>query len=142
MPIFGRRKDKPDKPAKPPPVPSVDLPSGEEVERGTKAVLLQGKTVLEGTLFMTNKRLMFEAAKGDARWMIVPYDEMKSAGLYPFPSTTMGAGMARQQALFIETTKGEQVWLNFGDKDERDWLPLLQQRLAAATATPEDDKDA
>ena len=124
---------------KPPPPPSVELPSGEEVERATTATLLLGKDAIKGVLHMTNRRLMFEAPKGDARWMIVPYSEMKSAGLYPAPGATMGTPSSRSQCLLIETTKGEQVWWDFGEKDERVWLPLVQARVPAATPEVGDD---
>lgn len=87
---------------------------------------------------MTNRRLLFEAKKGrpqhDARWMVVPFDEMASAGIYPAPSTSLGVPSNRRHCLFIETTKGEHVWWNFGDKEERAWLPLVQARIDAARA--------
>ena len=131
MPIFRRRP-------KPPPVISIELPSGEEIERAIAAELLQGKSVKHGALFMTNRRLMFEALRGDARWMIVPYGEVKSAGLYPAPNPHLGGAPSRRQCLCIETTKGEQVWWNFGDKDEREWLPLVLARVDAAEASTGD----
>jgi hypothetical protein len=59
---------------KPLPPPSAELPSGEEVERATKATLLQGTQAMKGILHMTNRRLLFEAQKGDARWMVVPFE--------------------------------------------------------------------
>lgn len=123
MPLFGR------KPKTLPP-PSVELPTGEEVERSTRATLLFNKDAMKGVLHMTNHRLMFEAEKGDTRWMIVPYDELKSAGLYAWPGTAMGAPSSRQQCLVVETAKGEQVWWDFGEKDERTWLPLVQAKIA------------
>jgi hypothetical protein len=130
MPVF-RRKPKP-----PPPI-SVDLPTGEEVERAVSADLLHGKVAMKGTLFMTNRRLMFEAQRGDARWMIVPYGEVKTAGLYPAPSIHLGGPPSRRQCLCIETTKGEQVWWDFDAKDEREWLPLVQAKADAARAEDE-----
>ena len=131
MPIFRRRP-------KPPPVISIELPSGEEIERAIAAELLQGKSVKHGALFMTNRRLVFEALRGDARWMIVPYGEVKSAGLYPAPNPHLGGAPSRRQCLCIETTKGEQVWWNFGDKDEREWLPLVLARVDAAKGSAAD----
>ena len=136
MPIF-RRSSKPKEP-KPPPKISIDLPAGEEVERGVSAELIQSGRGIDGTLFMTNRRLMFEAKKGDARWMIVPYAEMRAVGLYPAPSSTMGVPSNRRQCLFVETTQGEHVWWNFGDKEEREWLPLVQARLDATRAAAGD----
>ena len=121
MPIFSRKP-------KPPPAISIELPSGEEIERAVSAELLRGKQVLQGALFMTNRRLMFEARSGDARWMIVPYDHVKAAGLYPEPNPHLGGAPSRRQCLCIETTSGEQVWWNFDDKDEREWLPLVQAK--------------
>jgi hypothetical protein len=132
MPIFRRKP-------KPPPMISIDLPSGEEVERAVAAELLRGKAVLRGALFMTNRRLMFEARRGDARWMIVPYDEVASAGLYPAPSPHLGGPPSRRQCLCVETTKGEQVWWDFTEKDEREWLPLMLAKVDAARATTSDD---
>ena len=130
MPLFGRKP-------KPPPPPSAALPAGEEVERATKATLLFNKEAMRGVLHMTNRRLMFEAEKGDARWMIVPYDEMTSAGLYAWPGASMGLPSSRQQCLVVETTKGEQVWWDFGEKDERAWLPLVQAKITAPTESEE-----
>ena len=126
MPIFGR-SPKP----KPPLQISIELPAGEEVERGVSCELIQNGRGIDGTLFMTNRRLMFEARKGDARWMIVRYEEMRAVGLYPAPSATMGVPSNRRQCLFIETVKGEHVWWNFGDKEEKEWLPVVQSRLPA-----------
>lgn len=126
MRIFKRS---PNSEPKPPPKISIELPAGEEVERGVSCELIQDKRGIDGTLFMTNRRLMFEARKGDARWMIVRYEEMRAVGLYPAPSSTMGVPSNRRQCLFIETTKGEHVWWNFGDKEEREWLPVVQSRL-------------
>ena len=88
---------------------------------------------------MTNRRLMFEAQRGDARWMIVPYDEVKSAGLYPAPGPHLGGPPSRRQCLCIETTKGEQVWWDFGEKDEREWLPLVQAHATAAAGDAADE---
>ena len=95
MPLFGRKP-------RPVPPPSHELPSGEEVERAVRAQLLQGKTVLPGSLFLTNRRLLFESAKGDARWMSVPFGEVKSAGLYRWPRATMGAPGGVQLCLAVE----------------------------------------
>ena len=116
---------------KPPPPPSADLPSGEEVDKAIRATLLYGKEEKKGVLHMTNRRLLFEAKKGDARWMSVPYDEMTSVGLYPWPGATMGLPSSKSQCLVVETTKGEQVWWDFGAKEEKEWLPLVQARIPA-----------
>lgn len=134
MPLFRRS-------TKPPPPPSIELPAGEEVERGVQASLLQGKTVLKGALFLTNRRLLFEAKLGDARWLSVPYAEVRSAGLFPWPGATMGMPASRQQCLVIETAKNEQVWFDFGAKDEREWLPLVQARAADAHAAEAGEAD-
>ena len=125
MPIFGRKP-------KPLPPPSVELPSGEEIERGVRATLLQGKAALKGALYMTNRRLLFEAQKAEARWMAVPYDEVRSAGLYRWPGATMGTPSSRNQCLVVETTKGEQVWWDFGTRDEQEWLPLVRAHVERA----------
>jgi hypothetical protein len=114
------------------------LPAGEEVDRATRATLLQGRQAIKGILHMTNRRLLFEADKGDTRWMIVPFDEVRTAGLYPAPGLTMGAPASRRQCLAVETKKGEQVWWDFGEKDEREWLPLVQERAAAAESVEPD----
>ena len=131
MPLF-RRKPKPPLP------PSVDLPAGEEVERAIRATLLQGKQAMKGVLHMTNRRLMFEAQKGDARWMIVPYPDIRSAGLYPWPGATMGMPSSRQQCLVVETTEGEQVWWDFDEKEEREWLPLVKAKIPPPVEPPDD----
>jgi hypothetical protein len=133
MRLFGRKP----KPLRP---PSVELPSGEEVERATKATLLYGKQTIKGILHMTNRRLLFEAEKGDTKWMVVPFDEVKSAGLFPAPGVTMGAPSGRRQLLAIETTKGEQVWWDFGEKEEREWVPLVQAKARAITDPPATDQ--
>ncbi len=132
MPLFRKKPG-------PPPVPSVELPAGEEVERAVTATLLQGKSAMRGTLFMTNRRLMFEAKRGDARWMVVPFAEVKSAGLFPWHGAPMGPS-SRNQCLVVETADDEQVWWDFGARDEREWLPLVQQKAAAAreAAAPDD----
>lgn len=124
MPIFRRKP-------KAPPAISIELPTGEEIERAVSAELLRGKQVLQGALFMTNRRLMFEARSGEARWMIVPYAEVKSAGLYPAPNPHLGGAPSRRQCLCVETSNGEQVWWNFADKDEREWLLLVQANVRA-----------
>jgi hypothetical protein len=132
MPLFRR---------KPPPQPSVELPSGEEIERSVRSTLLQGKSAMKGTLHLTNRRLLFEAEKGEARWMIVPFAEVKSAGLYPWPGATMGMPSSRQQCLVVETDAGEQVWWDFGEKDEQEWLPLVRSRVDAARPPATEDEE-
>lgn len=134
MPLFRREP-------KAPPALDAPLQSGEEVERSTRATLLYGKEAKKGALHMTNRRLLFEAEKGDARWMVVPYDEMTSAGLFPWPRATMGTPSSRQQCLVVETTAGEQVWWDFGEKEEREWLPLVRERIASPDADGEDEGD-
>ncbi len=129
MPLFSRKP----KPVAP---PSSDLPSGEEVDRGVAATLLQGKDAIRGSLFLTNRRLLFEAKEGDARWLSVPFADIKSAGLYRWPGASMGRPSSRQQCLTIETAQGEQVWWDFADQEEQAWLPLVQERAAAAAAAP------
>lgn len=131
MPLFRRTP-------KPPPPPSVELPSGEEVERATKATLLYGKQQIKGILHMTNRRLMFEAQKGEERWMVVPYGEMKGVGLYPWPGAPMGLPSSLAQCLVVETTKGEQVWWDFDERAEKEWLPLVQARLEQGNAEEEE----
>ena len=138
MPLFGRKPKGP-MPPKPPPAITIDLPSGEEVERGAKAELLLGKQAMKGTLWMTNRRLMFEAEKGDSKWMVVPFAEVVSAGLFPAPGLTMGAPSSRRQCLCVVTKDNEQVWWDFGERDEREWLPLVQEKAAAARAPDADD---
>jgi hypothetical protein len=71
--------------------------------------------------------------------MIVPYGEVKSAGLYPAPNLHLGAPASRRQCLHIETTKGEHVWWDFGERDEREWLPVVQAKAEAAQAAPAND---
>ena len=126
MPLFGRKP-------KPLPPPSAELPAGEEVERATRATLLYTKQAVDGVLHMTNRRLMFEARKGEAKWLIVKFEEMKSAGLYAWPGASMGMPSSRNQCLVVQTADGEQVWWDFGEKDEREWLPLLQAKIPART---------
>jgi len=130
MPIFKRAP-------KPPVLPSVELPAGEEVERATPALLIYGKTPIKGILHMTNRRLLFEAKKGDARWMVVPYHEVRSVGLY----RSMHAPGVRGRCLAIETIKGEQVWWSFAEKEEEAWLPLVRERAQAARAAAETAED-
>jgi hypothetical protein len=91
---------------------------------------------------MTNRRLMFEARSGNARWMIVPYDHVRTAGLYPAPNPHLGGAPSRRQCLCIETTSDEQVWWNFADKQEREWLPLVQAKAEAIRAAAHDGGDA
>src|SRR5438045_7840281 len=129
MRLFKRKQ----RPA--PQIPVDALKPGEEVEQGVRATLLQGKVAIKGSLYMTNRRLLFHADKGDARWLVVPFDEIKSTGLYPAPPASMGAPGSRGQCLFVETAKGEQVWWDFGDEEEREWLPLVQEHAKKAEST-------
>jgi hypothetical protein len=131
IPFFGRKDGQPMQPKSMAP-PSEPLPPGEEVEQATKATLLYGKNAMQGVLHMTNRRLLFEAKKGDTKWMSVPYGEITSSGLYPWPGATMGMPSSRQQCLVVETAQGEQVWWDFGERDEREWLPLVQQHVTSA----------
>lgn len=132
MPLFRRKP-------KPPPEPSTPIPAGEEVVRATTATLLYGKSTVPGALFLTDRRLLFEAKKGDARYLIVPFVEVQSSGLYPAPGGTMDMPASRRQCLFVETTNGEQVWWDFGEQDEREWLTLVQERADAARAPADED---
>jgi hypothetical protein len=127
VPLFRRKP-------RPVPAPSADLPMGEEVERSVAATLIHGKAALRGALYMTNRRLLFEARTGDSRWMIVPYAEVKSAGIYPRPNMPMGAHRLGGRCLVVETTAGEHVWWDFDDRAEVEWLPLVKERAAAAAA--------
>ena len=127
MPLFRRKP-------RPVPPPSTELPSGEEIERSVEATLVQGKAAMRGALYMTNRRLLFEARTGGARWMIVPWGEVKAVGLYPRPNRPMGAHGLGGRSLCVETTAGEHVWWDFGERDELEWLPLVQERAAAAAA--------
>ncbi len=135
MPLFKR---------KPPPLeqvaPPADLQAGETVERSLKAALLLGTDTIKGALYMTNRRLMFEAEKGEAKWMIVPYTEIREAGLYRWHHAPMGRS-SLNQCLCIVTTKAEQVWWDFEEHAEREWLPLVQAHVATA-ASASDELDA
>ena len=133
MPLF-KRKPKPAEQVAPP----TDLKAGETVERSLKASLLYGTDKVKGSLYMTNQRLMFEAVQGDARWMIVPYEEMREVGLHRWHHAPMGRS-SLSQCLCVVTTKGEQVWWDFDEHEEREWLPLVQAHLAAAAKVVEPD---
>lgn len=131
MPLFGRKP-------RPLPPPSQPLPDGELVERAVKATLLYAGRDIDGVLHMTNRRLVFEAHKGDAKWMLVPYADVRATGLYPAPGLAMGAPRSRRQCLMVQTEQGEQVWWDFGEREEREWLPLVQERVAAARSAAEE----
>ena len=133
MPLF-KRKPKPVEQVAPP----TDLQAGETVERSLKASLLYGTDKIAGSLFMTNRRLMFEAAKGEARWMVVPYDEMREVGLHRWHHAPMGRS-SLNQCLCVVTTKGEQVWWDFAEHEERAWLPLVEAHVAAAAPAPDEE---
>ena len=135
MPLFKR------KPQPAPLIPDDALKPGEEVERSVRATLLQGKTAIKGGVYMTNRRLLFHAETGEARWLVVAYDEINTAGLYPAPRASMGAPGSRGQCLFVETNKREQVSWDFEDEEERAWLPLVQEhaKRAATEISPESD---
>lgn len=126
MKIFGKGR---------PPDPPRGLADGEPVERSVKATLLYGKERKKGALHLTDRRLMFEADRGDARYMVVPFVEMKSVGLYPWPGAPMGLPSSLRQCLVVETDAGEQVWWDFNEKEERAWLPLVKERVETARAT-------
>jgi hypothetical protein len=132
MPIFSRKP-------KPPPELPVQLPIGERCDRATRATLTQGKQTMSGALYMTNQRLMFYASKGEARWLVVPFGEVKSAGVYPSPRGHVGAPQAGGPALFIETTKGEHIWLAFDRKEQDAWLADVRKRAEEAAAATEDE---
>ena len=134
MPIFRRKPKEPPSPEKVAP-PSMPLPAGEAIERSVKATLLIGTDKLAGRLYMTDRRLLFEADKGDARYMSVPYGEVREAGLYRWHHAPMGRS-SLNQCLCVVTTKGEQVWWDFGEHEEQEWLPLVQAHI---TATPQAD---
>ncbi len=131
MPLFKR---------KPGPVnalgpPSMEMPAGEGIERSEKATLLQGPSArIRGALYMTNRRLVFEAEKGEAKWMIVAYDEIREAGLYRWHHAPMGRS-SLNQCLCVVTTKGEQVWWDFDEGAEREWVVMVVGHLT--TAEPE-----
>ena len=134
MPIFSR------KPKAPPELP-VQLPIGERCDRAVRATLTQGKQSMAGALYLTNRRLMFYAAKGEARWLTVPFDEVKTAGVYPSPRGHIGAPGAGGPALFVETTNGEHVWFAFDRKAQDAWLADVRKRAEeAAAATAEDEE--
>jgi hypothetical protein len=126
MPLFGRSP-------KPVPPPSQPLPDDEVVERAVRATLLYGKRAIKGILHMTARRLIFEAQKGESRWLLVPFDEIVSAGLYRWPGAPMGIPSSRSQCLVVKTAAGEQVWWDFGERDEQEWLPLVQARIKPPT---------
>lgn len=138
MPLF-RRKPKPAERVTPP----SDLQAGETVERSLKAHLLYGTGKIKGALFMTNRRLMFEAeanpkSVGDARWMVVPYAEMREVGLHRWHHAPMGR-TSLNQCLCVVTTKGEQVWWDFAEHEEREWLPLIEAHRVAANPGEADE---
>jgi hypothetical protein len=118
----------------------MDLPSGEEIERSEKATLLHGTAKIPGRLYMTNRRLIFQADKGEAKWMIVPYTEVREAGLYRWHHAPMGRS-SLNQCLCLVTTKGEQVWWDFDEQAEREWLPALQSHLESSRPRAEDDSE-
>lgn len=132
MPIFSRKR-------KPPPELPVQLPIGERCDRAVRATLTQAKQSLGGALFLTNRRLMFYASKGEARWLVVPFDEVKTAAVYPSPRGHIGAPQAGGPALFIETTKGEHIWFGFDRKEQDAWLADLKKRVEEAGAAVEDE---
>jgi hypothetical protein len=120
---------------KPPVVPTIELPGGETADRNTRATLIQGKQALKGALLLTPTRLLFEADRGDARWLSVPFAEVKASGIYPAPQGTIGRPLStRQKCLFIETTSGEHVWYAFDQKAQAEWLALVQARAREAAA--------
>ena len=132
MPIFSR------KPKVPPELP-IQLPIGERCDRAVRATLTQAKQSMAGSLFLTNRRLMFYASKGEARWLVVPFDEVKTAAVYASPRGHIGAPQAGGPALFIETTKGEHIWLAFDRKEQDAWLLDVKKRVEEAAAAVEDE---
>ena len=138
MPIF-KRNPKPRTPNRLPP-PEMDLPDGEAIEYSEKATLLHGTAKISGRLYMTNRRVIFQADQGEAKWMIVPYDEVREAGLYRWHHAPMGRS-SLNQCLCLVTTKGEQVWYDFNEQAEREWLPAVQSHLDAHRAPEEQDPE-
>jgi len=134
---WPRRSSKP-KPLVQAPPPAAELAPGEEVRRSVRATLLQGKAQIHGHLYLTGRRLLFEAKKGEARYLVVPWGEVKSAGVYPAPGPTMGMPSSRRACLFVETTKGEHVWWDFAGADEAEWLPDVRRLADDARAAASD----
>jgi hypothetical protein len=50
----------------------------------------------------------------------------------------MGLPSSLRQCLVVQTAKGEQVWWDFDEKAEREWLPLVQAKLPAAAPTDDE----
>ena len=133
MPIFSRKP-------KPPPELPIQLPIGERCDRAVRATLTQAKQSVGGALYLTNRRLMFYAAKGEARWLVVPFDEVKTAAVYASPRGHIGAPQVGGPALFVETTKGEHIWFAFDRKEQDAWLADVKKRVQE-TAEPAEDED-
>ncbi len=117
-----------------PPSCNAPLADGEAVLRGQRCVLVYRRERKRGALHLTNRRLMFEADRGDARWLIIPLDEISRAGAYRAPASTA-------YQLWVETTKGEQAPFAMSRRDAEAWAQAIEdarRRLAEPEATASD----
>lgn len=111
LPLPGRRR-------KEAPACNAPLETGEAIIRAQRCVLIYGRERKPGALHLTSRRLVFEADRGDARWLIVPRDEISSAGAYRLRAP--GAFH-----LWIRTAKGEEVVFALSRRDAEAWAEAI-----------------
>jgi hypothetical protein len=105
---------------------NAPLAEGETILRGQRSVLVYGRERKRGALHLTTRRLIFEADRGGARWLIIPLEEVARAGAYRSP------GSAACQ-LWIETTKGEQAPFAMSRDQAQSWVEAIEAARRSVT---------
>ncbi len=103
-----------------PPPCNAPLSEGEAVLRGQPCALQYGRERKRGVLHLTNRRLIFEAERGDARWLIIPLDEVARAAAYRDMASTAFR-------LWVETTQGEQAPFLMPRRDAESWARAIDE---------------
>lgn len=108
-------------PRRRPSTPACNAPlvEGETILRGQWCVLVYGRERKPGVLHLTDRRLIFEADRGDARWLIIPLDEVSRAGAYRALGST-------GYQLWIETANGEHAPFAMSRRDAEAWVRAVE----------------
>jgi hypothetical protein len=102
-----------------PPPCNAPLAEGETVVRGQRCTLLYGRERKRGVLHLTDRRVIFQAERGDARWLIIPLEDVARAGAYRTPG-----GAAFQ--LWVETANGEHAPFAMARADAQAWAKAIE----------------
>lgn len=117
-----------------PPSCNAPLAEGETILRGQRCVLVYGRERKRGALHLTVHRLIFEADRGDARWLIIPLEEVARAGAYRALALT-------GYQLWVETADGEHAPFAMSRRDAEVWARAVEEArldIAKSRATGPD----